>query len=78
MPYRVDPMTLYVHRLEKFRRILAEHPDAVAIRCADENTGRRFGNSLRRIGRCVKIGYTTMNHQIWASWSDYDKANGGE
>jgi len=73
MPYRINPTTLYKHRRERFERVLEEHPDAIVIRCADENTGQRFGNSLRRVGQCIKLGYTTMGHQVWASWSEYDK-----
>jgi len=76
MAHRINPATLHKHRRERLQQILVEHPDAVAIMCSDERTGQRFGNSLRRVGRCVKLGYTTMEHQVWASWSEYDKATG--
>jgi hypothetical protein len=77
MAHKIPLASLHKRRRERFEHILTEHPDAVVIMCSDENTGERFGNALRRVGRCVKLGYTTMDHQVWASWSEYDTRKHG-
>ena len=73
MAHRINPMRLHRNRRERLEETLAKHPDAVVLVCSDERTGQRFGAALRRVGQCVKLGYTTMDHQVWASWSEYDK-----
>jgi hypothetical protein len=37
--------------------------------CADEKTGRRFGEAKCRFGRCAKIGHTTHSYQLWLVWA---------
>ena len=55
-----------------FDAIRTEHPGAVVLRCGDERTGVRFGNRKCRVGRCVKLGRTTYQHQTWVSWAEHD------
>jgi len=57
-------------RVEKLAAILAMHPDVKLVRCADENTGVRFGQSKCRVGCCAKIGRTTYQYQLWAVWAN--------
>lgn len=64
-------------RLRALRRVLEEHPEAWLVRCADERTGRRFGQAVCRRGHAVKIGQTGWNgphgtppYQLWAVWEE--------
>ena len=66
-------------QLERARKVLKEHPEAVLIECADEYTGRRFGRAKKRAGQCIKLGNTAWSphtrcapYQLWASWSPSD------
>lgn len=34
--------------------------------CADEKTGRRYGDAKCRKGFAVKLGHTTYAYQVWA------------
>lgn len=63
-------------QLAAARRVLAVHPEAVLLEVADENTGVRFGNAQRRIGRCSKLGGARQPqwYQLWASWAPADTA----
>jgi len=58
----------------RYREILADHPEAVVILCADENTGKRFGKAACRMDRCRKIGGARQPrwYQAWASWAERD------
>jgi len=60
-------------RASRLAEVLADHPDAVLVRCVDERTGRRFGEAMCRVGRCKKIGRTTYQYQLWASWAACDR-----
>lgn len=42
---------------------------AYFVTCADEKTGRRFGDATCRAGRCMKIGSTTYSYQLWLVWA---------
>ncbi len=59
------------------REILREHPEAIVVECADENTGRRFGLAARRRGMCRKIGGARQPlwYQAWATWAPKDLAD---
>jgi hypothetical protein len=63
-------------QVEAYRAVLAEHPEAVVVTCADERTGVRFGNASRRHGMCRKIGGARQPrwYQAWATWSQADLA----
>lgn len=62
-----------------FIEVLREHPDAIAIECADERTGRRFGLAARRRGMCRKLGGARQPrwYQAWATWAPRDIAAAG-
>ena len=59
-----------------YRAVLAEHPEAVVVTCADERSGCRFGNAARRRGMCIKIGGARQPrwYQAWATWAPADLA----
>lgn len=61
-------------QVEKFRRVLADHPEAIAVECADEKTGARFGRAKKRLGQCAKLGHAAQPlwYQIWATWASAD------
>lgn len=70
---------LFETQREKLQSVLSEHPEAIVIRCGDENTGERFGKSAKRQGLCQKIGSGGRNkgfkcpaYQVWASWAPAD------
>ena len=66
-------------QVAKYRAVLTEHPDAIVVTCADERTGKRFGNAIRRRGMCCKIGGARQPrwYQVWATWAQADLANIG-
>jgi hypothetical protein len=66
-------------RARKLAAVLAEHPEARLVKCADERTGQRFGAAACRRGRCEKIGHTGFQmrghghmrpYQLWAEWAE--------
>ena len=66
-------------QVERFRKVLAEHPEAIAVTVRDENTGVRFGLAAKRAGMCTKLGgahyCTTLTftpYQAWATWAPAD------
>jgi hypothetical protein len=61
-------------QLERARRVLAEHPDAVLLEVPDERSGRAFGDRAIRRGQCVKLGGARQPrwYQLWASWAHRD------
>ena len=59
-------------QLARAEAVITEHPTAILIECSDEKTGHRFGLAKCRIGQCQKIGHTTYQYQIWASWAPKD------
>lgn len=63
-------------QVEAYRVVLAEHPEAIVVTCADERTGVRFGNAARRRGMCRKIGGARQPrwYQAWATWAPADLA----
>jgi len=63
-------------QVESYRAVLAEHPEAVVVTCADERTGVRFGKAIRRRGMCRKIGGARQPrwYQAWATWAPADLA----
>jgi hypothetical protein len=63
-----------VGQLALYREVLAEHPEAVVVLCADEKTGVRFGRANRRAGMCRKIGGARQPlwYQAWATWAPAD------
>jgi methyl coenzyme M reductase subunit C-like uncharacterized protein (methanogenesis marker protein 7) len=56
-------------RIERLAFVLASHPHARLEMCSDENTGCRYGEAKKRVGRAVKICYRTYRWQCWAVWS---------
>lgn len=54
-------------RIDKCIRILKKHPEAVLKVCADEYTGRRFGNAFIRKYCSEKIG-KGKGYQLWMEW----------
>jgi len=71
-------------QVERFRAVLAEHPEAIAVTVRDENTGARFGRAAKRAGMCVKLGgahycatLTRTPYQAWATWAPRDLAEIG-
>lgn len=58
-------------QLARAREVLAQHPEAVIVECADEKTGVRFGRARCRAGQCVKLGSCRqpLYYQLWASWA---------
>jgi len=65
-----------VGQVAAYRAVLAEHPEAVVVTCADERSGCRFGNAARRHGMCKKIGGCRQPryYQAWATWAPKDLA----
>ena len=63
-------------QVRAYRAVLAEHPEAVVVICADEFTGVRFGNANCRRGKCRKIGSARQPYfyQAWATWAPRDLA----
>ena len=59
----------HARRADALAAILTEHPDARVESCADEHTGKRYGQAACRRGRCQKIGHTTHDRQYWAVWA---------
>jgi hypothetical protein len=64
-------------QVEAYRAVLAEHPEAIVVTCADERTGVRFGMAVRRRGLCRKIGGARQPrwYQAWATWAPRDLAD---
>jgi len=62
-------------RVAKLAQVIAaQGHDMVRLEvCADEHTGRRFGEAQKRRGRTRKIGYTTYAYQLWATWALPDR-----
>lgn len=61
-------------QLEIFQRVVAEHPEAIAVTVGDENTGIRFAKAAKRVGMCQKLGHNTYDYQAWATWAPADLA----
>jgi hypothetical protein len=47
----------------------AEQGRARLEECADERTGIRYGQAMRRRGRCGKVGRSTYSYQVWLVWA---------
>jgi len=56
-------LALHLERMTPKQRKTAH-----VARCADENTGYRFGRAKCREGRCWKIGHSTYEYQLWLVW----------
>tara|TARA_R100001530_G_scaffold101066_1_gene70262 strand:+ start:313 stop:582 length:270 start_codon:yes stop_codon:yes gene_type:complete len=52
-------------RIAKLEDFLKRYSAVELHKCADEQTGQRFGNAHCRSGRAFKIGYTTNRYQLW-------------
>lgn len=68
-----DPCHRRNGQVERAKAVLAQHPEAVLLVCADEKTGVRFGDRACRRGRAMKLGHTTYSYQLWASWAARDR-----
>jgi len=76
---RVYPGSLYPEQLIKYNQLKALYPKAIILKCSDERTGIRFGQSKKRLDQCAKIGSGGRSpgsriapYQLWITWSPFD------